>query len=59
MIRVEYTIDGKFWNHVSQDFPSIVKANQYVEQAEIRNYATQIKFLTITKEDVIEVAKNV
>ncbi len=55
MIRIEYTIDGKFWNHISQDFTSIITANQYVDQAEIKAYAKQIKYLTIIKEDIIEV----
>lgn len=57
MIRLEYTIDGKFWNHISQDFLSLVDANRYVENAEIRKYAVQIKFLTVTKEETIEVAQ--
>ncbi len=55
LIRIEYTIDGKFWNHISQDFTSIITANQYVDQAEIKAYAKQIKYLTIIKEDIIEV----
>ena len=58
MIRIEYTIDGKFWNHISQDFTSLVDANRYVEQAEIKKYATQIKYLTIAKEEVIECARS-
>ncbi len=55
MIRIEYTIDGKFWNHISQDFTSLIDAYKYIEQAEITKYAKQIKVLTIVKEDIIEV----
>ena len=55
MIRIEYTIDGKFWNHISQDFTSLVDAYKYITQAEITKYAKQIKVLTIVKEDIIEV----
>ncbi len=55
MIRIEYTIDGKFWNHISQDFPSLVDAYRYIAQAEIPKYAKQIKYLTVVKEDIIEV----
>ena len=55
MIRIEYTIDGKFWNHISQDFTSLIDAYKYIAQAEIPKYAKQIKVLTIVKEDIIEV----
>jgi hypothetical protein len=58
MIRIEYTIDGKFWNHIATDFTSYAHANKYIDSAGIRDFATQIKFLTITKEEIIEVSKN-
>jgi len=57
MIRIEYTIDGKMWNHISTDFNNLVDANDYINKAEIRDYATQIKFLTITKEQVVRLQK--
>jgi hypothetical protein len=58
MIRIEYTIDGKMWNHISTDFTSLVTANEYIKNAEIKDYATQIKFLHIAKEEIIEVKQS-
>ena len=57
MIRLEYTIDSKTWNPISIDFKSLVEVQQFIKNAEIKDYAKKIKLLTVVKEEIIEVSK--
>jgi len=55
MIRVEYTIDGKVWNHVTTDFNTTKDANDWIVNAGIKDYARTIKIFTIVKEEILRI----
>jgi len=58
LIRIEYTIDGKSWNHIVQDNTSLLEAKTFAEELNLADFAKEIKFLTVTDELTIQVRKN-
>ncbi len=55
MIRIEYTIDGNTWNHLTNDHQSLLKAKEFAQELEIAKYATKIRFMHFTHVDEVEI----
>ena len=49
MYRLEYTIDGKFWNNVSIDFPDEQSVIDYMQVHELFTFISSARILHVTK----------
>lgn len=55
MIRIEYTVDGKTWNHLTTDHANLLKANEHAKELGLADYAKKIRFMHFTKVDEVEI----
>ncbi len=56
MIRIEYTVDGNIWNHISKDFDDEDDAMEYIRFHELLDFAT-VQLLFVSNIIPIEVKK--
>lgn len=58
MMRFEYTIDGKTWNHVQEDFNTLKEVQTFINDNGISDFAKSVKFLTISQVDTFHFTKD-
>ena len=55
MIRIEYTVDGEHYNHLTTDHANLLKANEHAKELGLADYAKKIRFMHFTKVDEVEI----